>query len=196
MFVEGVVPEQKKDEAETQMVAAQETAKAAKALWDKAKNGARYEDKTAAFAVVSQANGVISEVESYLKERIISAPIEGEIANIISERGELVPSGFPVVTIVDLKDTWVTFNIREDLLSKIKIGTILKAKIPALGNKEVLLKVNYMNPLGNYATWNATKTSGDFDMKTFEVNAVPTKYVQGLRPGMSALVDWSEIDNL
>ena len=194
LFKEGVVPEQKKDEAETKMIAAQETAKAAKAIWEKAKNGARYEDKTAAFAIVSQADGVISEVESYLKERVITSPINGEVANIISERGELVPSGFPVVTIVDLNDIWVTFNIREDLLSKIKVGTVFKAQFPALGNIEVELKVNYMNPLGGYATWNATKTSGDFDMQTFEVNAAPIKQVDGLRPGMSALVDWSEID--
>ena len=194
LFIDGVVPEQKKDEAETQMIAAQETANAAKSLWEKAKNGARNEDKSSAYALVNQANGVISEVESYLGERIIAAPIDGEVANVISERGELVPSGFPVVTIVDLKDIWVTFNIKEDLLRKIKIGTIINATFPALGNKEVALKVNYMNPLGSYATWNATKTSGDFDMKTFEVNAVPLEKIEGLRPGMSALVDWSEIN--
>lgn len=193
LYKEGVVPEQKKDEAETQMIAAQETASAAKALWEKAKNGARTEDKTAAYAIVNQANGVISEVESYLNERIIKAPITGEIANIISEQGELVPSGFPVVTIVDLEDVWVTFNIREDLLSRIKTGTIIEATFPALGMQKVELKVNYINPLGSYATWNATKTSGDFDMRTFEVNAVPVKKVKDLRPGMSALVDWSAI---
>ncbi|MDF1550768.1 MAG: efflux RND transporter periplasmic adaptor subunit, partial [Bacteroidales bacterium] len=152
LFKEGVVPEQKKDEAETQMIAAQETANAAKALWEKAKGGARSEDKTAAYAIVNQANGVISEVESYMSERIITAPITGEIANIISEQGELVPSGFPVVTIVDLDDIWVTFNMREDLLSKIKIGTIIEASFPALNMQKVKLKVNYINPLGSYAT--------------------------------------------
>lgn len=194
LFKEGVVPEQKKDEAETQMIAAEETAKAAEAIWIKAKNGARLEDKTAANAIVAKADGVIFEVESYMKEKDITAPIKGEIANVISERGELVPAGFPVVTIVDLNDIWVTFNIREDLLSKIKIGTILDAKFPALGNEAIPIKVTYMNPLGSYATWNATKTSGDFDMRTFEINATPVNHVEGLRPGMSALVDWSEID--
>lgn len=193
LFKEGVVPEQKKDEAETQMIAAQETANAAKALWEKAKGGARSEDKTVAYAIVNQANGVISEMESYMSERIITAPITGEIANIISEQGELVPSGFPVVTIVDLDDIWVTFNMREDLLSKIKIGTIIEASFPALNMQKVKLKVNYINPLGSYATWNATKTSGDFDMRTFEVNAIPIEKIKDLRPGMSALVDWSAI---
>jgi HlyD family secretion protein len=193
LFKDGVVPEQKKDEAETQMIAAKETTNAAKAIWDKAKNGARTEDKTAAYAIVNQANGVISELESYLNEREIKAPIKGEIANIISERGELVPSGFPVVTIVDLDDIWVSFNIKEDLLGKIKKGTVIEAKFPALNNRKIRLKVTYINPLGDYATWNATKTSGDFDTRTFEINAIPLEKDKDLRPGMSALVDWNEI---
>ena len=193
LFKEGVVPEQKKDEAETQLIAARETANAAKAQWEKAKNGARSEDKSSAYAIVNQANGVVSEVESYINEQVIVAPISGEISNIISERGELVPSGFPVVTIVDLSDIWVTFNVKEDLLSKIKKGTILEASFPALNNQMVKLKVTYINPLGDYATWNATKTSGEFDMRTFEINAVPVEKVKDLRPGMSAIVDWKKI---
>jgi HlyD family secretion protein len=193
LYKDGVVPEQKKDEAETQMIAAKETANAAKAVWDKAKNGARVEDKTAAYAIVNQANGVISELESYLNERQIKAPIKGEIANIISERGELVPSGFPVISIVDLDDVWVTFNVKEDLLSKIKKGNIIEARFPALGDKVIKLKVTFINPLGDYATWNATKTSGDFDTRTFEINATPVEKNSDLRPGMSALVDWNEI---
>ncbi len=193
LFKAGVVPEQQRDEAETKMIAAQETENAAKAVWQKAKKGARKEDKAAASAIVNQADGVISEVEAYLRERIITAPMKGEIANIVSETGELVPTGFPVLTIVDLEDVWIVFNVREDLLSKIKMGTVLKAKFPALDNKEIELKVSYINPLGSYAAWHATKTSGDFDMQTFEIHAVPTKKVKDLRPGMSALVNWNDI---
>ncbi len=132
LYKEGVVPEQKRDEVETKMIAAQETENAAKAVWEKAKKGARNEDKAAASAIVNQADGVVSEVESYLGERIIKSPMDGEIANIVSEVGELVPAGFPVVSVVDLNDVWVVFNVREDLLTKIKMGTILKATFPAL----------------------------------------------------------------
>ena len=190
LFKSGVVAEQQNDEAETRMKAAIETEKAASSLYQKAKKGARYEDKASAGALVMQADGVLTEVSSYLSENHIFSPIKGEIANIISERGELVPAGYPVITIVDLDDVWVTFNLREDLLAAIKKGTTFKARFPALGMKEVLLKVNYINSLGEFATWNATKTSGDFDMKTFEVHAVPVEKVDGLRPGMSALVNW------
>ena len=193
LFKSGVVAEQQKDEAETRMKSAVETEKAAKSLYEKAKKGARYEDKASAGALVMQADGVLTEVNSYLSETRIFAPIRGEIANIIAERGELVPAGYPVITIVDLDDVWVTFNLREDLLVAIKKGSTFKARFPALGMKEVLLKVSYIHTLGEFATWNATKTSGDFDMKTFEVQAVPVDKIDGLRPGMSALVNWDEV---
>jgi len=193
LYKSGVVAEQQKDEAETRMKAAVETEKAAKSSYEKAKKGARYEDKESAGALVAQAEGVLTEVNAYLNENHIYAPLSGEIANIIAERGELVPAGYPVITIVDLEDVWVTFNLREDLLASIQKGSTFKARFPALGMKEVLLKVTYIHSLGEFATWNATKTSGDFDMKTFEVHAVPVEKTDGLRPGMSALVNWDVV---
>ncbi|MCX6304250.1 MAG: efflux RND transporter periplasmic adaptor subunit [Bacteroidetes bacterium] len=193
LYKEGVVPGQKKDESEAQLKAALETANAAKELWSKAKKGTRIEDKEAAMAMVDRAEGAISEVQSFLNETRITAPADGEIADIIAEQGELVSAGYPVVTIVDLSDCWVTFNLREDLLASIKPGSEFEAKFPALGNRNIMLKVTYIHPLGNFATWNATKTSGDFDMKTFEVHARPVNPVEGLRPGMSALVNWKKV---
>jgi HlyD family secretion protein len=195
LYKEGVVPGQKKDEAETQLKAATETANAANEVWMKAKKGTRSEDKEAAKSLVEKAEGMISEVESYLKETSIYAPIDGEVADIIAESGELVNAGYPVMTIVNLGDCWITFNLREDLLADIRMGSRFYAKVPALDNKPVELRVTYIHPLGNFATWNATKTSGDFDMKTFEVHARPVGKVEGLRPGMSALVNWKEVKN-
>jgi HlyD family secretion protein len=193
LYKEGVIPAQKKDEAETQLKAATETAKAANQIWMKAKKGTRPEDKETAKSLVDKAEGMISEVESYLKETSIYAPIDGEVADIIAESGELVNAGYPVVTIVNLEDCWVSFNLREDLLADIRMGSVFTAKFPALDNKYAELKVTYIHPLGNFATWNATKTSGDFDMKTFEVHARPVGKIGGLRPGMSALVNWKEV---
>jgi HlyD family secretion protein len=193
LYKDGVMPAQKRDEAETNMKAALETANAAKAIWNKAKNGTRIEDKNAASAMVARAEGAINEVESYLKETRIYSPIDGEISNIIAESGELVSAGYPIITLVKLNDNWVTFNLREDLMAAVQKGSVLPAKFPALGNKEINLKISYINVLGSFATWNATKTTGDFDMKTFEVRAVPVEKVEGLRPGMSALVDWKKV---
>ncbi|MCX6285378.1 MAG: efflux RND transporter periplasmic adaptor subunit [Bacteroidetes bacterium] len=193
LYKDGVVPAQKKDEAETQLKAAMETANAARETWNKAKKGTRIEDKETARAMVSRAQGAIEEVRSYLSETSISSPVDGEVSDIIAESGELVSAGYPVLTIVNLRDCWATFNLREDLLASIRMGSVFYAKVPALGNKEIRLKVTYIHPLGNFATWNATKTSGDFDMKTFEVHARPEQTVEGLRPGMSVLVDWKSV---
>lgn len=196
LYTEGVVPEQKKDEVEMQMKAAMETAKSAKSIYEKALKGARYEDKNTAGALVRQANGVLTEVNSYLSETQIYAPIHGEISNILSECGELVPAGYPIITLVNLKDVWIVFNLTEELLADIKKGDIIPARFPALKMKELNLKVTYISALGDYATHTATKTSGDFDMKTFEVHAVPVDKTEGLRPGMTALVNWDQVKNI
>jgi HlyD family secretion protein len=188
LYNDGVVPEQKRDEAETQAKAAQETSTAAKAVWEKAKNGARYEDKAAATALVEQAEGVIAEVESYLNETSITAISSGEVSGINIEKGELVPIGFPVVTIYDLSDIWVTLFVREDMLNNFQTGNTFKASIPGLGNKEFDFNVTYVSPAGDFARWNATKTSGDFDLKSFQVEAHPVSKIEGLRPGMTAIV--------
>ncbi|OYT16900.1 MAG: hemolysin secretion protein D [Bacteroidetes bacterium 4572_77] len=192
LYDEGVVPAQKLDEANAQYKAALQTEKAAKSQYDMAINGAREEDKVGAAALVDQASGVIQEIDSYLSEAQVKAPITGEIASIISQEGELINSGYPIITIVDLSDVWLIFNIREDFLSKIKMGDELMVQVPALGNKTIKVKVYFINPLGDFATWNATKTTGSFDMKTFEIKAKPTENIKDLRPGMTALINWSK----
>jgi HlyD family secretion protein len=193
MFNEGVVPAQKRDEAEANYQAAIATSKAAKSQYDMAINGAEKEDKLAAAALVNRAKGAVSEVESYISETMLVSPINGEISDIFPKQGELVGSGAPIMNIVDLSDTWVVFNIREDLLTNIKIGTELEANIPALGAKNIRLKVNYIKAMASYATFKATKNNGGFDVKTFEVRAKPVTAIEGLRPGMSLMVDYEKL---
>lgn len=189
LYDEGVLPAQKFDEVSAQRDAAIATEKAAKSQYTMAKNGAEREDKMAAEALVNRAKGAVAEVESYIKETVLLAPIDGEISEIFPKVGELVGTGAPIINMSDLKDMWVTFNIREDLLSTIRIGENVEATIPALGNKKASFKVNYMKDLGTYATWKATKTTGQFDLKTFEVRAIPTETIEGLRPGMSVIME-------
>lgn len=181
------------DETMAKWKAATQLAEAAHATYDMAMTGAREEDKKAAHAVEKQAGGVVSEVQSYLSETEVKSPIDGEIVDVVVDPGELVTPGFPVFSIIDLTDTWVVFNLREDLLARIQMGSTFSARFPALDNQVVELKVDYIKALGDFATWRATKTSGDFDRKTFEVRARATTPVEGLRPGMTALVEWDNI---
>ncbi len=194
LFKDGVVSEQRKDEVEMKMKAAKQTEMAAASIYQKAKTGARKEDKAAAEALVERAKGALKEVNSYVKEIRVLATRDGEVSNILAEEGELVPTGFPVVTLVDLKGSWVSFHVREDRLHKIQKDKLIKADIPALALENVEIKITFINVMADFATWTATRTSGDFDMKTFEVHAEPTKPIKGLRPGMSVLIDWDNIE--
>lgn len=188
LYENEVIPAQKYDEAEAQYNAAVATEKAAKTQYDMAKNGAEKEDKLAARALVDRAKGAVSEVEAYMPETQLTAPISGEISEIFPKQGELVGQGAPIMNIVDLNDCWITFNIREDQLARFKMGAIVKASIPAIGVENASFKISYMKALGSYATWKATKTTGEFDVKTFELRAKPVRKIDGLRPGMTALM--------
>jgi Multidrug resistance efflux pump len=185
---QGVMTAQKLDEATAQRDAAIATEKAAKAQYDMAKNGAEREDKAAAAALVERAKGAVSEVESYIKETYLIAQMPGEVSEIFPKIGELVGTGAPIMNVSVMSDMWVTFNVREDLLKGISMGSELEAYVPAL-DKKIKVKVYYMKDLGTYAAWKATKPEGQYDLKTFEVKARPLEKVDGLRPGMSAILE-------
>ena len=192
LYADGVIAAQKYDEAEANYQAATATEAATKAQYELAVVGARREDKRAAMAQVEQAAGAVSEVESYIQDARVYAPISGEISTIIAERGELVGSGYPVVSIIDTSDMWVTFNIKETLLPKIRVGNYITAYVPALDH-DVELEIRYISAQADFATWSATRTQGGFDIRTFAVKAYPTHDADGLRPGMSVLVNWNEL---
>ena len=189
LYEQGVMPAQKLDEVTAQRDAAIATEKAAKAQYTMAKNGAEREDKMAAEALVNRAKGAVAEVESYIKETYLIAPAAGEVSEIFPKVGELVGTGAPIMNIAELNHMWVTFNVREDLLKNLTMGAEFEAVVPALDNKTVRLKVYYLKDLGTYAAWKATKTTGQFDLKTFEVKASPMEKVENLRPGMSVIIN-------
>lgn len=189
---QGVVPTQKLDEALANLRAMKTTSEAASAGYNMALEGAQVEDKTAAAAMVTQAGGAVSEVESYIVDASQFSPIDGEISSIISENSELVGAGFPVVTVVDLSDTWVVFNVKETMLPKIKMGTRFKGYLPAM-DRSYDFQVSYIAAEASYATWAATRTSGEFDVRTFAVHARPVGEVPGIRPGMTVTIDYNAL---
>jgi HlyD family secretion protein len=188
LYVKGVVTEQKRDEAEANYKSMVSTELAAKAQYEMARNGAEQEDKMSAIALLNRAKGAVEEVESYQKESCLLAPIDAEVSEIYPKVGELVATGAPIMNLVDLSNCWVTFNVREELLNTMKMGSELKVKIPALANQVVTLRVTFIKDMGSYAVWKSTKVTGQYDAKTFEVRAKPTRKIDNLRPGMSAIL--------
>ena len=188
LYEQKVVSAQKFDEVEAQYNAAVATTKVAKSQYDMAVNGARSEDKAAADALVDQANGALMEVNAALAEIYLVSPATGVISATFPKVGELVGQGSPIMTVTDLDDMWFTFNVREDYLHGLQQGDKVTVSIPALDGKECTATVNYIAVRESYATWKATKETGMYDAKTFEVRAVPDTKVDGLRPGMSAII--------
>ena len=187
LYEEGVMSAQKRDEAYANYKAMQATHEAAKSQYDMAVNGARLEEKMAAQAQVERAKGAVQEVNSYIGETVQLALMVGEVSNIYPMVGELVGTGSPIMTISMMDQMWGTFNVREDQLAGMQIGSEITAYIPAF-EKEVKMKVYYMKDQGSYAVWKATKANGQFDLKTFEVKARPVETIEGLRPGMSLII--------
>ena len=187
LFEEGVVSAQKADEAAAQYKALQAQENAAKSQYEMAVAGARQEEKRAAQAQLKQAKGVVEEVSSYIDETIQIAQMDGEVSEIYPKLGELIGTGSPIMTIALADNIWGTFNVREDLLKDIQIGSTFNAYVPAF-DKEIEMKVFYMKDEGSYAVWKATKANGQYDLKTFEVRAHPTQPLEGLRAGMSLIV--------
>ena len=187
LYDEGVMSAQKRDEAYANYKAMEAQAKAAKSQYDMAVAGARREEREAAAAQVRRAQGAVQEVNSYIHETVQTAQFEGEVSDVYPKVGELVGAGSPIMGISIMSDQWGTFNVREDQLSGIKVGDVFTAYCPAF-DKDIRMKVYYIKDEGSYAVWKATKSNGQYDLKTFEVKARPIDKLDGLRPGMSLVV--------
>ncbi|MBY7949326.1 biotin/lipoyl-binding protein [Vibrio fluvialis] len=188
LYKDGVVAEQKRDEANTQWQAAKYTESAAFQMYEMAKEGARAETKQAAQEKARMAAGAVAEVEAYAADTKIESWFDGEVSQVLMQSGELAPQGFPVVTVVDREDSWAALNVREDLLSHFQKGTTFNAYLPAL-NKSLEFKVTHVAVMGDFATWRSTDAAQGFDLRTFEVEARPTAPETNLRMGMSVVVE-------
>ena len=189
LFEKGVVSEQKRAEVEAQYKAASATVKAAKSQYDMALSGARAEDKEAARAQVARVDGMLKELAAAEAERYLLSPCDGEVSECFPKVGELVGQGSPVMAIMDLTDVWFTFSVREDMLDGFRKGSQIDVRIPALGeDKTYPVVVTYIKAMGTYATWRTTQQNGGYDVRTFDVKCRPVTPIDGLRPGMTALV--------
>ncbi len=189
LFDEGVIPAQKRDEAEAQLKAMKATEKAARSQYEMAREGARREDKMAASAQVARVQGMVQEVEGYMKETVLLATADGTVTNIFPKEGELVGQGAPIMNIAKDDDIRFIFNVREDYLPGMTLDTELNVYAPAV-DRELKVRITGMNVMGSYATWKATKALDQYDLKTFEVTARPVNQadVKDILAGMTVII--------
>ena len=186
LYADGVISAQKRDEAQAAYQAATAASAAARSQYELAKIGPQSEDRTQSAAMVGVARGGVAEVQAVLEDQYLTAPCDGQIDVIFPHVGELVSLGAPIMNVLRIDDKWVTFNVREDQLKNFTMDKVFKVYIPAL-DKEANVKIYYVRDMGAYATWHATKTTGDWDSKTFEVKARPEEQLPDLRPGMTVI---------
>ncbi len=189
LYKDGVIAQQKRDEVYTKWQASKYTQNAAGEMYAMAKEGARSETKEAAAEQERAYDGKVDEVQAYIKEMRQYAFHSGEVSQVLIHEGELTPTGFPVVTLLDMSDAWAKFHVREDLLHYFKKDTLLHVRIPALENRIYDFKVSYIAVMGDFATWRAAEAGKGFDMKSFEVDLRPTETIEGLRVGMTLLLE-------
>lgn len=188
LYRQGVIAEQQRDEVETKLIAARHTSDAALQMFNMAEEGARQETKEAAEGQARMAAGAVAEVEVYAADTKIASYHDGEVSQVLLHSGELAPQGFPVVTVIDMKDAYAIFHVREDSLSDFQKGREFDVEIPAIGEEQHRFRVSHVAVLGDFATWRATNGDKGFDMRSFEVEARPLQPIEDLRVGMSVLV--------
>lgn len=193
LYKDSVVTSQRKDEVEAMYKAAVAAERAAHQQFLLVKDGAQKEDKEGARSLVDAARGTVNEVQALLMDARLTAPENGQISTIYPKRGELVGAGTPIMSLVVLDDCHVVLNVREDYMPYFRMNKNFMGDIPALDVKNKVFKINYISPLGSFATWRSTKQTGTYDMKTFEIHALPVEPMEGLRPGMSVLVNLDEL---
>lgn len=187
LYDKGVVSEQKRDEAQAAFEAADAGERAARSQYDLAVAGAQREDRESARSMVDAARAGVMEVEAILEDQYLTAPCDGEIGKIYPHEGELIAIGAPVMNLLKMQDKWITFNVREQKLADLPIGKIIDVKIPALRDTVIPAEVFFTADLGSYAVWRATKATGEYDSRTFEVKVRPLDSITALRPGMSVI---------
>lgn len=188
LYDDSIVSMQRKDEVEAIYKSAVAAERAAYYQYQIATEGAQEQDKASAKAMAAAAQNNSEVVKALLNDAKLTSPISGEVATIALNKGELSSIGTPIMTIIDIENPYLVLNVREDLLYNFKMGNDILCDIPALALKNVPFTINYISPLGSFATWKATKESGGYDLRTFEIQAVPKYKIDNLRPGMSALI--------
>jgi HlyD family secretion protein len=187
---QGNAPQARLDQATDSLHENERGVDQAKSAYEQAVNGYTREEREIAAANVGKALADITAVQSIIDQMVVYAPVASQVYQRNVEPGEYVSPGVPLVTLVDLNDLWVHFDLREDLVRTLKVGDRFDVRVPALADRRITVEVKLIATKGEYASWRATRATGDFDLRTFSIRAYPVDKVPELRPGMSAYLDW------
>lgn len=189
LYKDGLVSAERFDQARAQMLASQQEAIAAREEYELVTLGSRSQEKAAAADQSKEAAAGVREAEALTQDKTLYAPRAAQVERVLLVEGEVAGAGFPILTLVDVADQWVSFNVLEKYMPAMRMGKILQARVPAINKDKASFEIYYISPRASYATWRSTREDSGYDMKTFEIRARPKEPLPDLRPGMSVLVD-------
>src|SRR5215469_5537452 len=188
----GNAPQAQVDQATDSLHEAERALDQAKLAYEQAVNGYTREEHEIAVANVGKAVADVKAVQSIVDQMVIYAPVASQVYQRNVELGEYVAPGVALVTLVDLNDMWIHFDLREDLARTLKVGDRFDVRIPALSDRRILVEIKQIATKGEYASWQGIRATRDFDLRTFSIRAYPVDKIPELRPGMSTYLDWRE----
>lgn len=188
LYSEGVVSGQERDVIYFKYKAAQKELETANLNVQLLQRGNNQELKNSAQAILNQAKGADQLAQEIKDNASIKAPASGKISTMISNKGEMVNAGYPMMTIQKDNSFFVKFNLRQNQMTKIDKGSIVKMKIPGCLPEEIKGTVVELAPALGYADWVPEKQNGEFELRTFQIKVKPENInsIKGLRSGMTA----------
>jgi HlyD family secretion protein len=172
------------DQAQNDVASARADVAEAEANHASAKAGPTKEERAIADAQVRAAAAALAVLERQLEKTTLRAPSDGVVSVIVAEIGEAVQAGQPVLTIQETGKEWLSFNVREDFLHGLAVGTTIDV-VRQGTSKATPAVVTEILPLGPFATWQAERAVGDYDRNTLRVRLDPQGDATGFEPGMT-----------
>ena len=179
--------QQSLDQAENDVASARADVAEAQANYDAAVAGPTREERAIADAQVQSATAAVTVLERRLDKMVLRAPVDGVVSVIAAEVGENVRAGQPILMVEAAGKQWLSFNVREDHLNRLAMGTT--ADVMRNGaDSATKAVITELRPLGIFATWQAERVIGDHDRNTLRLRLDPKGELAGVEPGVTVWI--------
>jgi multidrug resistance efflux pump len=161
--------------------------KAAKSQHAAAESGPTPEERAVADAKVDVAAASLAVLQRRVEKLEIRSPSAGLVETVVGEPGEATVPGRALLTVAASEAPWFSFNLREDELRGLSVGSTLTLT-DGMNDQRIAARVSELRRLGDFATWRAARAVGDHDLNTFFIRADPVAGGLNLEPGLTVWI--------
>lgn len=198
LAAQGVASEQQKDDAVTSeqadqaaLEAARQTVQASEAALRQAKahellTAAAQKDVAATRGLAQNAQALAEEANVELGYARVVAPVDGKVEVLAAREGEVLGVGAPIVTVMQLSQTWVYAPLPETEADAVRLNDELRVVMPS--GAEVKGKVISKAAEADFATQRDINGSRKRDIRTVQIKLLIPNAGEQFVPGMTAWV--------